>query len=100
MWNPEDNLRSLTSAAKDKLGIKDYDIVDLLAEADINALNEWLVNTDEQSYDSFVNEFGILTVTEHNNQFFIRITLIPITHALTFLKALSHYLVGKYTCCH
>ena len=66
MWNPEDSLRSLTSAAKDKLGIKEYDIVDLLAEADANALNEWLVNADEQSYDSFVSELNSPLLTNNN----------------------------------
>lgn len=58
MWNPENKLKLLTSAAKDKLGIKEYDIVDLLVDADVNALNDWIKDADEQSYKSFVNELS------------------------------------------
>ena len=63
LWNPEENLRSLTSAAKDKLGIKDYDVVDLLADADVNALNEWIKNADEDSYKAFISELSSTLLT-------------------------------------
>ena len=58
LWNPEENLKSLISAAKDKLDIKEFNIVNLLAEADVNALNEWIEKADEQSYKQFIEELS------------------------------------------
>ena len=58
LWNPEENLKSLISAAKDQLDIKDFNIVNLLAEADVNALNEWIEKADEQSYKQFIEELS------------------------------------------
>ena len=58
LWNPEENLKSLMSAAKDKLDIKEFNIVNLLAEADVNALNEWIEKADEQSYKQFIEELS------------------------------------------
>lgn len=51
-WNNE-NLDSLLSAAKDKLGIKTFDIVDLIIEADISKLNAWIASVDDATYKSF-----------------------------------------------
>lgn len=58
LWNPEENLKSLISAAKDKLDIKELNIVNLLAEADVNSLNEWIEKADEQSYKQFIEELS------------------------------------------
>ena len=65
LWKPEDNLKPLTAAAKKILEIKDYDIVDLLAEANIDALNMWIKNADEQSYKAFVNELSSPLLTNN-----------------------------------
>ena len=65
LWKPEDNLKPLIAAAKEILGIKNYDIVDLLAEADVNALNEWIKKADEQSYKAFVNELSSPLLTNN-----------------------------------
>lgn len=65
LWSPEENLKPLISAAKEKLGIKDYDIVDLLVDADVNALNEWISNADEDSYKAFINELSSPLLTNN-----------------------------------
>lgn len=59
-WNDE-NVDSLLSAAKDKLGIKTFDIVDLIVEADVSKLDTWIASADKVTYKSFLNEINTTT---------------------------------------
>lgn len=65
-WNNE-NLDSLLIAAKDKLGIKTFDIVDLIIEADISKLNAWIASVDDATYKSFLNEINTTTRNLYSN---------------------------------
>lgn len=65
LWEPEDNLKPLIAAAKEMLGIKNYDIIDLIAEANVDALNEWITKADEQSYKAFVKELSSPILTNN-----------------------------------
>lgn len=56
-WN-EHNVGSLLNAAKDKLGIKTIDIIDLIIESDISELNSWIHSADDKAYHSFLNEIN------------------------------------------
>ena len=57
-WNNSTNLKPLVSAAKDRLKLKEYNLVNLLVDADIKVLNQWIVDADEQTYEAFLNELS------------------------------------------
>lgn len=59
-WNDE-NVDSLLNAAKDKLGIKKFDIVDLIVEADVSKLDAWIASVEDATYKSFLNEINATT---------------------------------------
>lgn len=56
-WNDE-RVDTLLSAAKEKLGIKKFDIVDLIVESDVSKLDAWIASIDEVTYNSFLNEMN------------------------------------------
>lgn len=54
-WDNEtDNL--LIDEAKSKLGIESWDIRDIVENADLDKINEWIANCDNETYDSFLKE--------------------------------------------
>lgn len=61
------NVDSLLDSAKDKLGIKTLDIVDLIIESETSKLNTWLSSVDDTTYLSFLNEVNSTTRTLSNN---------------------------------
>ncbi len=68
-WDSK-NVDSLVSAAKERLGIKSYDIVDLILDADIDRLNEWISSASQSLYLSFLNELNSTTRAITNNSKF------------------------------
>lgn len=48
--------KELISAAKDKIGLSDYDIVSFIKEVNIEILNQWIKEADKDSYLAFLNE--------------------------------------------
>ena len=57
-WDNKDRLQPLINAAKAKLGLKVYKLIDFLNAVDVNALNQWIANADESSYKAFLNELS------------------------------------------
>ena len=57
-WNRDANMKPLISAAKDKLGLKVYNVVDLVLDANVDILNEWIRNADEKTYIDFIEELS------------------------------------------
>lgn len=54
-WDNEaDNL--LIEEAKNKLGIEEWDIRDIVEKADLESVNDWIATCDEKSYKEFLKE--------------------------------------------
>lgn len=70
-WNST-NLEALLAAAKTKLGIKTYDIVDLIIDADVNRLNNWIASINEITYKNFLDEVNSTKRSICNNTKFTR----------------------------
>lgn len=69
-WSDE-NVDPLLRAAKDKLGITELDIVDLIIESNTSKLNSWISSADETTYMSFINEVNSTSRILSNNYKFI-----------------------------
>lgn len=57
-WSDNKNVKELIKAAKDKLNITIYDIIDLIINADLEKLNKWICTADNSIYSSFLNELN------------------------------------------
>lgn len=57
-WSDNKNVKELVSSAKTKLDISDYDIVDLIIDADLEKFNRWICAVDNSTYTSFLNEIN------------------------------------------
>lgn len=58
-WNADiDSLKPIFDAAKTKLGIKEYGIVDFIKDADTEKLNLWIQNADAETYTGFMTELN------------------------------------------
>lgn len=56
-WNDK-NVETIISFAKNKLGIKEYDIVDLIEESDVEKIDAWIATASEADYSYFLNEIN------------------------------------------
>lgn len=64
------NVESLLNVAEDKLGIKKFDLIDLVVEADVSKLNAWIASADDAIYKSFLKEINTTTrVLSSNTKF-------------------------------
>ena len=59
-WNGL-NVKILVDAAKDKLSLDVYDIIDIIENSNVEELNKWILTTDGNSYESFLNEINSST---------------------------------------
>ncbi len=57
-WGPKENIKPLIDAAKEKLLIKDYDIVDFVIETDCTILDNWISSASNEDYCSFLTELN------------------------------------------
>lgn len=57
-WDNLDKLKPLTDAAKEKLNIKIYKLIDFINDVDIATLDQWIANADENTYQVFLNELA------------------------------------------
>jgi hypothetical protein len=57
-WNDEKNDKYLLNEAENKLEIKRWDIRDIVENSNLENLNKWLANCDEQTYNSFLDELN------------------------------------------
>lgn len=57
-WSDNKNVKELIKAAKDKLNIINYDIIDLIINADLEKLNKWICTADNSIYTSLLNELN------------------------------------------
>jgi hypothetical protein len=57
-WDLVDKLEPLVEAAKSKLNLKVYKLTDFVNDVDIAALNQWIENADEDSYNAFIKELN------------------------------------------
>ena len=58
LWSPGENLKLLIEASKQKLQIKEYDIIDFIIEADKTKLDNWIENANNEDYTSFIDELN------------------------------------------
>ena len=57
-WNHNGKLKPLLDAAKTKLNLKVYRLIDFVNDVDVTALNQWIATADEDSYEAFINELN------------------------------------------
>lgn len=54
-WNTEAD-KLLIDEAKNKLGIESWDIRDIIENANLDSINNWIENCDNESYKTFIKE--------------------------------------------
>lgn len=56
-WDKDEEKLLIDEAIKsEKLGIKEWDIRDIIENADLNSINNWIANRDENTYELFLQE--------------------------------------------
>ena len=56
-WDNEGDKLLIDEATKtEKLGIKEWDIRDIIENADLNSINNWIANCDKKQYEDFLTE--------------------------------------------
>ncbi|MDR2065231.1 MAG: hypothetical protein LBP85_05950 [Prevotellaceae bacterium] len=56
-WNSENDEMLITEAKdKDKLSIESWDIRDIVENANIDNINDWIANCDDKTYEAFLDE--------------------------------------------
>ena len=75
-WDGEINKELLTEAAKsDKLGIEEWNINDIIVNADKTLLNSWLSLLTESDFDAFISEIKATTTSNDAKRFLPQIKL-------------------------
>ena len=52
------NVDTIINSAKSKLEIQTYDIVDLIADSDVEKINTWIATANDSDYSDFLNEIN------------------------------------------
>lgn len=55
-WDEEDKLLIEEAKKTEKLGIEEWDIRNIIENADVESINKWIASCDESTYEAFVAE--------------------------------------------
>lgn len=56
-WNDK-NVDTIINSAKSKLGIQNYDIVDIIVDSDVEKINSWIATASNSDYSDFLDEIN------------------------------------------
>jgi hypothetical protein len=64
-WDKEENKLLIEEAKKDKkLGIEEWDIRDIIENTNLESINNWIANCNENTYEAFLSEIGKIYLRE------------------------------------
>lgn len=75
-WNNEVDKLLIDEATKsEKLGIEEWDIRDIIENANLDSINEWIANRDENTYEAFLAELEKINLREETKKKLFEIKL-------------------------
>lgn len=75
-WNNEVDKLLIDEATKsEKLGIEEWDIRDIIENANLDSINEWIANRDENTYEAFLAELEKIYLREETKKKLFEIKL-------------------------
>lgn len=80
-WDNETEQVLIDEAEKgEKLGIKSWRIADIVENADLDSLNNWIANCDEQTYNAFLEELESSDLREKTKERICQIKLFKFSN--------------------